>query len=318
MKIFNDGAKVSKEDPMLQYDFSRYENQAGDFYLVEARISFSLLEKIKDKKIVYLQVEEPNRFLSPDIYFRGDKYDTYFYKILTVCPYTEEWLNKIQGVKRRELVFIPINEEKIPPKTEKKYDIIYVGNITSREIKRNLNILRKFNYRFVARSENKYVTNRDVSYKEKMKLLSESKIGLVHGMLSCSGKWLRAAWNTPNIEENKAFSLIPKKTWYNYLWSFISIKEYLIPQLKTRLTETAATRALMLYRRDPFNIIERWYTPDIDFVYYDEGKLEEKIREILADWHTGKYQKIIDNAYDKTISEYTTKTFFEKFLKNIN
>ena len=317
MKIFNDGAKVSKEDPMLQYDFYRFNDRAGDFYLIEARISFWQLEGIKDKKIVYLQVEEPNRFLTKDPYFRGDSYDTYFHKILTVCPYTAEWLNKIQGVKRRETVFIPINEEKVPPKTKKKYDIIYVGNITSPKIEHKLNILRKFNYRFVARSKNKYVTDRDVSYKEKMKLLSESKIGVVNGILNCGGKEMRAAWSTPRIDEHKAFSLIPKKTWYNYLWSFITTKEYEIPQLKTRLTETAAARALMLYQRDPFNIIERWYTPNVDFIYYDEGKLEEKIREILANWHTGKYQKIIDNAYEKTMREYTTKVFFEKYLRNL-
>ena len=103
-----------------------------------------------------------------------------------------------------------------------------------------------------------------------------------------------------------------------FLWSFVSRKELFAPQLKTRIAEAAAARALMLCRKDPWNIIEKWYTPNVDFVYYEEGKLEEKIREILADWNTGKYQKMIDNAYEKTIREYTTKVFFEKFLKNLN
>lgn len=316
MKIWKGAAKVSVEDPMLQYDFDRFENQAGDFYLIESRIGWQTLEKIKEEKIVYIQVEEPNRFLSPDKYFRGDEYDTYFYKIFTCCPYTADWLNKIQGKNRREEVFIPINENKIPPETEKKYDIIYVGNVTSREIARNTKVLAKFNYRLIARYGD-LVTNRDVSYKEKMKLISECKIGLVHGILNCSGKYLRAAWDTQRIHENEAFREIPRRTWWRWLWSFVSAKEYVVPQLKTRLTETAAARALMLYRRDPFNIIERWYTPDVDFVYYEDGKLEEKIREILGDWHTGKYQKIIDNAYEKTIRFYTTQVFFDKYLKNL-
>ncbi|MEK7607409.1 MAG: glycosyltransferase [Patescibacteria group bacterium] len=317
MQIFNPGAKVSKEDPMQQYDFNRFENQAGDFYLLEARVAFGHLEKIKDKKIVYLQAEEPNRFLSPDPYFRGDNYDTYFYKILTICPYTAKWLNKIHGTNRWEVVFRPINEEKVPPKAEKKYDVIYVGGIFSKEISGILRTLRKFNYRFVARSKNKYVTDRDVTYKEKMKLLSETKIAVVYGLLVANGKWLRAAWSTPNIEENEAFSALPKRTWYNWLWSFVSTKEYIIPQFKTRAVETAASQTLMLCRRDPWNVIEKWYTPDVDFVYYDEGRLEEKLREILADWHTGKYQKLIENAYQKTMREYTTKAFFEKYLKDL-
>lgn len=317
MQIFNPGAKVSKEDPMQQYDFNRFEKQAGDFYLVEARIAFGHFEKIKDKKIVYLQAEEPNRFLSTDYYFRGDDYDTYFYKILTICPYTAKWMNELYRTNRSEVVFRPINEEKVPPKAEKKYDVIYVGNIGSKEVNGILHTLRKFNYRFVARSKNKHVTDRDVSYKEKMKLLSETKIAVIYGLLTARGKWLRAVWSTPHIEKNEAFSLLPKKTWYNWLWSFVSTKEYIIPQFKTRAVESAVSRTLMLCRRDPWNVIEKWYTPDVDFVYYDEGKLEEKLREILADWHTGKYQKIIENAYQKTMREYTTKAFFEKYLRNL-
>ncbi|PIT96812.1 hypothetical protein COT82_01055 [Candidatus Campbellbacteria bacterium CG10_big_fil_rev_8_21_14_0_10_35_52] len=333
MKVFNWGIKVSKEDPMQQYDFCRFENMCGDFYLIEARFKFSLLEEIKNKKIVYMNFEEPNRFMSPDSAFRGDEYDSYFYKIFTCCPYTAEWLNKQRDANRREVVYIPINEEKIPPKAEKKYDIIYVGNINSRELAKNIKTISKFNYRLIARShnigilsllkykifksykKNKYITDHEVSYKEKMHLLSESKIALVHGLLWCNGKTLRAAWNTPGIEEHGAFTLIPKKTWYNYLLSFVSNKEHLVPQLKTRFAEAATSRALMLCRKDPFNIIERYYVPDKEFVYYEEEKLEEKINEILANW--GKYELIVENAYNRTIKEYTTQAFFEKYLKNL-
>lgn len=333
MKIFNHATKVSKEDPMQQFDFVRFEDKCGDFYFIEARIKFVLLKETKDKKIVYWQGEEPNRLMSPDPVFRGDEYDTLFYKELTVCPYTAKWLNNIQGTKRREVVFVPINEEKVPPKTEKKYDIIYVGNINSRELVKNIKIISKFNYRLIARShnigflswlkykilkshkKNKYITDYDVSYREKMRLLSETKISLVHGVLWCTGKNLRAVWNTPKIEKNEAFSLIPKKTWFNYLWSFVSRKEYIVPQLKTRFVESAATRSLMLCRKDPFNIIERYYTPNVDFIYYEDGKLKEKIQEILNNW--GKYEHIIENSYKKTIREYTTQAFFEKHLKNL-
>ncbi|HEY4504032.1 MAG TPA: glycosyltransferase [Candidatus Paceibacterota bacterium] len=333
MKIFDIGLKVSKEDPMRQYDFQRFENRCGDFYLIEARFKFPLLETLKDKKVVYMGMEEPNRFMSTDKNFRGDEYDEYFYKILTCCPYTTKWLNKLQKVNRREIAFIPINENLVPPKTTKKYDIIYVGNINSRELARNIDIISKFNYRLIARSHNvgfvawfmhrilksnkrnKKITNYDVDYKTKMNLLSETKIALVHGLLYCRSNALRGIWSTPNFEDNGAFILIPKKTWYNYIWSYISQKEYLVPQYKTRFMEAGASRALILCRKDPFNIIESYYTPDKEFVYYEEGKLKEKIEEILANWP--KYERIIENAYQRTMREYTTQAFFEKFLKNM-
>ncbi len=315
MKIFDWATKVSKEDPMQQYDFRRFEDQCGDFYLIEARLKFVLLEEIKDKKIVYLQVEEPNRFMCPDPVFRGDEYDTYFYKVLTVCPYTAQWYNKIQGTNRREVVFIPVNEKKIPARQEKKYDIAYVGNINSREIEKNIDVIRKFNYRFVARTGNQYTTDHETTYKEKMDILAQSKIALVHGVLWCKGELLRAAWSTPHIEEHEAFSRIPKKTWYNWLWSFISQKEYLVPQLKTRIAESAAARALILYRRDPWNIIEQHFTPGEEFVYYEDGHLEEKIKEILTNWE--QYEPIVEHAYQRVMREYTTQVFFEKYLKNL-
>ncbi len=334
MKVVKWGMKVSKEDPMQHFDFVRFENEAGDFYFIEARFKYTLLREapLNEKKVVYWYGEEPNRFMSPDTAFRGDEYDMLFYKILTVCPYTADWLNKIQGAPRREVVFVPINEEKVPVKAEKKYDVIYVGNVNSWELDRVIRTISKFSYRFVARShnvgrmaqlryklglrlDNKYITDQEVTFAEKMRLISESKIAIVHGLLWCSGANLRAVWGTPNIESHGAFALIPKKNWFRYLWSFISSKEYLVPQLKTRFTEAAASRALMLVRKDPFNIVERYYTPGVDFVYYEDGKLEEKINEILANWSA--YEQIVENAYQKTMREYTTKSFFEKFLKNI-
>lgn len=334
MKIFDWATKVSKEDPMQQYDFKRFENQCGDFYFIEARLKFSLLDRIRDKNIVYFDVEEPNRFMSPDPAFRREEYEDYFYKIFNICPYTTEWLNKLQGKEKRTTVYYPISEEKIPPKNEKKYDIIYIGNINSKELDRDIRTISKFNYKFVARShnvglwnliryklglnsKNSYITDREINYKDKMQLLSESKIALCHGLLWCPSKLLRATWTTKDYEGNKAFELLPRKNWFNYLWSFVSRKEHLVPQFKTRFVVAAAARALMLVRKDPWNVVERYYTPEKEFIYYEDGRLEEKIKEILVNWNSGKYQEIIENAYQRTIKEYTTQAFFEKYLKNL-
>lgn len=332
MKIFDWATKVSKEDPMQQYDFKRFEEKCGDFYFIEARLKFSLLEQIKNKKIVYFDVEEPNRFMSPDPIFRREEYENYFYKIFNICPFTTEWLNNREKSDRRTTVYYPINEEKIPPVTQKKYDIIYIGNVNSKELEKNLKIISKYNYRFIARShnvgisniiryklglksKNDLITDREVDYATKMKILSETKIALVHGLLWCRGNLLRATWKTEGYVNNKAFSLLPKKTWYNYILSFIWSKEYIVPQFKTRFAEAAISRTLMLVRKDPFNVVERYYTPEKEFVYYEDGKLKEKIDEILQNWP--KYQAIIDRAYERTIREYTTQAFFEKYLKNL-
>jgi hypothetical protein len=341
MHIFTTARKVSSEVPMSFFNFERFEKQCGNFLFIDARINFKPIKDIKDEKIVYFEIEEPNRFAVKDPAFRRDEYEWCFYKILDVCPYTTEWLNKIQGKERRIFVFFPFNEALIPPKTEKKYDVIYFGGIHSREILRMIKTIAKFNYRFIALSEHKtykiiqnsrvvrkikkilsvkpqkgtLITDKDVSHMEKLKLISQSKITIVHNLLSFN---VLGAWhiqNTPGFKDNKAFVLIPPKNFLRTILHFFLKKEYLVPQQKTRLLEAAFCRSLILCRKDPFNIIEKFFTPDKEFVYYEEDKLEEKLKDILE--HYEKYTEIIENAFNRASREYTTQAFFEKYLKNL-
>jgi len=66
----------------------------------------------------------------------------------------------------------------------------------------------------------------------------------------------------------------------------------------------------MLVKRDPWNVIEYWFEPDKEFVYYDnEEDLPEIINEILSNWQD--YEQIVENAFDKAINNYTIDHFIE-------
>ena len=345
MKIFTTVRKVSTEVPMSFFNFERFEDQCGDFSLIDARINFKPLLDIKDEKFVYFEIEEPNRFAVTDPTFRREEYEWCFHKILTICPYTAEWLNKTQGKNRREFVFFPFNENLIPPKREKLYDVVYFGGIHSREILRLVKTISKFNYRFIAPSEEtsygvianskiiskiarkikkiffikapkeKYITDKNIPHLKKLELISQTKVTIVHNLLSFNVAYARNIQNTPDFKKNGAFEQIPTKNFLRTALHFFLRKEYLIPQQKTRLLEAAFCRSLILCRKDPFNFIERFFTPDVDFIYYEEDKLEEKLKEVLV--HYEDYQEIIENAYQKALKEYTTQAFFEKYLKNL-
>jgi len=341
MKIYSTATKVSKEVPMKFFNFERFENQCGDFSLIDARINFKPLLIVKDQKFVYFEIEEPNRFSVKEPTFRRDEYEWCFYKILDVCPYTTEWLNKEQGKERRQFVFFPFNENLIPPKTKKKYDVIYFGGIHSREILRIVKTISKFNYRFIAPSENKsyriiensrvvrklkkllsihppketLITDKNVSHLKKLELISQSKVTIVHNLLIFNVRGVWNIQNTPNFKNNRAFELIPSKNILRTILHFFMRKEYLVPQQKTRLFEAAFCRSLILCRKDPFNIVERFFIPNKEFVYYEEGHLKEKLQEILE--HYEEYSEIIENAFKRASREYTTQVFFEKYLKKI-
>ena len=70
----------------------------------------------------------------------------------------------------------------------------------------------------------------------------------------------------------------------------------------------------MLVKRDPWNVIEHWFEPGVDFVYYEnESQLKSKIRDILDNWDD--YKQIIENAYNKAVSKYTTKNLIKRIIK---
>jgi hypothetical protein len=260
---------------------------------------------------------------------------------LSVCPYTTEWLNKVQGAERRRFVFFPFDKNLLPQPTEKLYDVIYFGSILSREIFDIVKTISRFNYRFVAPSEEKayaivqnsrimrklkkilrirprrdtYLTDKNVTHEQKLKLISQSKVTIVHNILFQNENGVWQIQKTPGFRDNKAFALIPEKNILRSIADFFLRKEYIVPQQKTRLFEAALCRSLILCRKDYFNIVEKFFTPDKEFVYYEKDGLKEKLKDILE--HYEKYRPMIENAYQRAMREYTTDIFFEKYLKNI-
>ncbi len=322
MKVIPANSKIGYRDDFRNFlKLKRYEKKCPDFVLVEGtfekshqweQYSFSKrqLNKILKKKIVRLEIEEPNKFFLND---NPDSYDFYFDKILTICPYTAKWLNKRQKNNKRIPIFYPTNEEYIPKKTKKIYDIIYVGNVVSKKILDDVRTISKFNYRFVSFSKNSLVTNRDVSYEDKLMLISQSKIALVHNLLFVRPYHILSVWREKDWQKNEAFKLIPP--WY-YFWKIVTNRNIVVPQAKTRLFESALSRSLILCKKDPFNIIERYFEPGKEFLYYEDGKLEETIHKILKNY--SKYKKIVDNAYNKARKNYTTKALVKNYLSKIN
>lgn len=85
------------------------------------------------------------------------------------------------------------------------------------------------------------------------------------------------------------------------------------PQIKTRPFEAAFCKALILCKKDSWNIIEEWFEPNKEFLYYSNGEeLNKLISTVLADYEN--YLPIIEAAHNKAVNNYTTRHFIEKYL----
>ena len=66
-------------------------------------------------------------------------------------------------------------------------------------------------------------------------------------------------------------------------------------------------------RKDEWNVVEDFYEPDKEFIYFQNEKdLDNKIKDISNNWDD--YQEIVDNAYNKSLL-YVTEKFIEKIDK---
>jgi glycosyltransferase involved in cell wall biosynthesis len=323
MKILKRSEHGYAQDPTKNLGFEKHNGQGNpDVVLIVAafdkhagcwdqfNLSSQELARIKEKKVVRLEFEEPNKFFIPEDF---DSYDHDFYKVYTLCPYTAEYLNEQQGQQRRVPIFFPFGAEHIPQVTQKIYDIIYTGHLHPKPILRDIKTISQFNYRLVSNSSHDLVTDRGVGYEQKINLISQSRITLVHNLLYPTFRHLRNVWGYPAWQENRAFSELP--TPWKAASFFANRDQMLVPQLKSRAFEAAFSRSLILCKKDPFNVIEKYFEEGKEFVYFEERNLAETVSEILRNY--GEYQSIIDNAFERASSEYTTDAFFRKFLKDI-
>ena len=324
MKVIKRSSYGYAQDPTKNLGFEAYEGiGATDVALIIAAFDqaagcwdqFKLpeveLDTIKKMRVVRLEFEEPNKFFIPENF---DVYDGDFHKVLTLCPFTAKYLNNYQKAERRVPIFFPFNEAFIPPKSEKQYDIIYTGHLHSKPFIQDMKSISKFNYRLVSNSAHFLVTDRGVGYKEKLDLISQSKITLTHNVLYPTVRHILNVWKYPEWRQNGAFSDFPLGV-FGLLRRLLNGPAIEAPQLKSRIFEAAFCRSLILCKKDKFNVIEKYFTPGEEFVYYDEGNLVGTVKKILRNYDG--YLPVIDKAYNRAVSQYTTAAFFEKYLKVI-
>lgn len=235
--------------------------------------------------------------------------------VLSICPYTSEWLNENAEVGKHLYCFYPYSDSIIPGYFQKEFDVLYHGGIHGKEHKETLKVMKQFKYAYSSLSYGinkatqralRGATHIDMCFQEKINLVAKSKISICFNLLHVSGKHL-TKFREYSSQFNSGLKLIEDLSRLDFIKNYPWIG--VLPQFKTRVHEAAISKTINLVYRDKWNIIEDYYEPESEFIYFsDMEDLKNKIDFILCNWKTKKIQSIVENAYLKS-KRYTTQNF---------
>lgn len=286
----------SNEDAVLFYGYSTFDND-------------KLLNSYSScKNKFYLDLHSPCGLYDSDAererHMRlGQRFD----KVFTICPYTADYFNKYFGNDKYVPVMFPYNEEySVSGSPEKELDLLYWGGVNSDDHIVMLDtMIKNGNYNYFRLPQHgvpiskvsgeDIATGVSVPRQQLWDTLRKTKIMLASNLLYLDDKQKEAAKHLDG--DNVAFNHVHDLA--------------VLPQIKTRPIEAAMNKTLILCKRDPWNVLDHWFTPDEDFVYYDSHKeLEEKVANILSNWDD--YQPMIESAYTKAKKYYTSEKLIQK------
>ncbi len=307
MKIINNLKIETPGTNTYYFDLQDYSEDSNDEILIYGHDTLEnppeILNNYKIKK--YLNVTMPTEFCSDQDLYLDDIFD----EIYTICPYSCSWLNKLKNINKYKFIWYPFNKKYIPPKTEKKYDVCYHGGIHGNKHVEMLDIVKNYNYRYISMTNSindltisklNYATDLNLSNDEKLLRVAESKISICYNNLPLYSTHI-----------NKAKT---KKNWHlNECFNQINITNH-IPQLKSRFIEASLCRTLNLVEKDNWNVIEKLYTPNEHFIYFDGNEdLKNKIDTIINNY--SDYLQIIEKSFLHSYNNYCTDSLIKKIKK---
>ena len=298
-----DGTSDYPLGPINSLNFSKLENEKQNLmFYYGIHPGYRMARPTNFKNNIYFETEEPNGLSEGQLpHQRGNWNLNFWTKIINICPYSADWENKVYNTDKFLNYVYPFDEDLLVKDYTKKYDVIYVGGLHGRHgiFSSMVNSIQRFNHRFVSMVGYRGVTDLNISLQQKMKIWAESKITVCANLLSenSPNQFSSRMKALPDWRENKALSYID---------------EGIMPQIKPRITDAAVSKSLVLVLKDPWNVIETWFKPNVHFIYFDSLKeLPDKIEWCLNNWEY--CEKITENMYNEFMAKYSIKKFY-KFL----
>ena len=283
------------------YELERFQDGVRDWVLFQGYdASTDDMAKQRNKDIpkrVYLNLEAPTAFCSTDC---CQEQQAYFSDVYTLCPYTSEYQNSVQQQTKFIPIPFPYREKCFSEFTneEKQFDVIYMGTAMCQEHMDIVNAMKQYKYNFVSLTPDGNPTLCGVPSRTKWKVLNMTKISIAMNLCPINDRHIHWIKRNKNWDKIEAFSDLK----YGY-----------IPQFKPRVIESMRLNNLVLVKRDPWNVMERWFEDGKHFIYWDTvSDLKDKLSHILKNY--SDYEGIIKDA-NQRVRDFEINKIYEK-MKN--
>jgi hypothetical protein len=238
-------------------------------------------------------IEEPNKYHFDSFEFFTDVY--------CVCPFTCHFMN--QFFKENKFKYIPYPFTNHTITHDGVYDslVSWFGGCHGEDHQKGIDTIRNHSHKYITSRRNvgplgmnyrerEYPTHVDISTEDKLIEVSRCRSSLTFNKL-----YLGDAWGTISHCRNEGSFL--DGNLYNK--AFDHFDEKIMPQFKVRTHEIASCKSLILAHKDPWNLIEDFYTADEDFIYFDNfEELDSILKEMEKD--PLLYADVAENGFHKS------------------
>lgn len=251
-------------------------------------------EPYKDyKRRCLLALWSPCEFTARVNYFHFDHYD-FFTEVYCVCPFTCQFMNDHYGYEKFKYIPYPFTNLSVTEFGNYDADVSWMGSIHGQDHISAVETMQNFKYKFLTSQRNTWMrhplefnacTHVLLPNDEKLVELSKSRSSLSFNMI-----YMNASSRKNNFKAFERFD------------------EGIMPQFKVRNHEIASSKSLLLVKKDPWDLIEDFYEPEKEFIYFENfDELYDIIDDISKNFD--KYTDIIEAAYEKSLL-YTSEKIY--------
>ena len=289
--------------PYVQESLNKYSEEDSDEVLMNGAAWLyekNLRERYKDyKRRCLLAFWSPCEFTSRKGFYHLDDYD-FFTEVYCVCPFTCKFMNDHFGYEKFKYFPYIFTNRSVTEYGNYDADCSWMGSIHGQDHISAIEVISKFKYKFMTSQRNTWMhhpyeynkaTHVFLPNDEKLKQLSKCRSSLSFNMIYMS----------PASKKNdfKAFELFDQG---------------IMPQFKVRTFEIASCKSLLLVKKDPWDLVEDFFEPEKEFIYFENfQELEDIVYDVSKNFD--KYQPIIDAAFEKC-KNYTVESVLPYIKQN--